>query len=265
MVPPHPAMIPRPHRVLTSPRGFIYPAKVSSNSTITRQNISFAIAGVIFGGVLGFIGAHLAYGGRSGATGAAAPETMGGQRGAPVMAPDASAGAGPQQAAPGGPPGEQGGPSMDQMESVTRELAALKKAVEDDPRNVAALGRLGNLYMDAGMFDKSVDFYKRALEIEPHDPDLRTDMGTCLRQMGRFDEAVREFERSVADDPKHWKGWFNIGIVNLYDLGNYQKAEESFAKALELNPGSFDMDAVRKEIEKVRSEKSAGPASSTPS
>ena len=247
------------------PRGFIYPAKVSGNSTITRQNISFAVAGVIFGGVLGFVAAHLAYGGRhGGVSSAAAPETMGGQRGAPVMGSGASgeSDAGGQRPQPGG---DQGGPSMEQMEQVKKELAALKHAVDEDPRNVAALGRLGNLYMDAGMFDKAVDYYRRALVVEPDNPDLRTDMGTCLRQMGRIDEALREFEQSVAAHPGHWKGWFNIGIVNLYDLGKYQRAEESFARALELNPGSFDMGAVRKEIEKVRAEKSARPAGSKPS
>lgn len=236
---------------------------MSGNSTITRQNISFAIAGIIFGGVLGFVAAHLAYGGRfGGVVNAAAPETMGGQRGAPVMASGAAGDAG---SGDGRQMDGQGAPGMEQMEEVKKELAALKQAVDQDPRNVAALGRLGNLYMDAGMFDKAVDYYKRALEVEPGNADLRTDMGTCLRQMGRIDEALVQFRQSVAGDPKHWKGWFNLGIVHLYDLGEYENAEESFAKALELNPGSFDMSAVRKEIEKVKAEKSARPAGSKPS
>jgi tetratricopeptide repeat protein len=250
--------------VLTFARGFIYSARVSSNSTISRQHVSFAIAGIIFGFLIGFVVAHQVYGGRFGTVAAAnAPETMGGQRSAPVMAgqPDTAPGAMPGTATGSG----AAGPGMEQMEQVKRELTALKKAIEEDPKNVAALTRLGNLYMDAGMFDKAVEFYRGALTIEPDNVDLRTDMGTCLRQLGRVREALDEFQASAARDPNHWKSWFNIGIVYLYDLHEFDKAEEAFAKVVALNPGSFDLDAVRAEIEKVRQETAGKAAGSSPS
>lgn len=246
---------------MTFPRGFNYPARVSSASTISRQHVSFAIAGIIFGFLVGFVVAHQVYGGRFGGIASAnAPETMGGQRTSPVTAQ--------QPAAMGGGPtadDSSPAPGMAQMEQVKQELAALKKAIEEDPRNATALARLGNMYMDAGMFDKSADYYRRALEVEPSNVNLRTDMGTCLRQLGKPKEALREFLDSVEQDPKHWKGWFNIGIVNLYDLGDYQQAEEAFGKALALNPGSFDMKAVREEIQKVKQEKAGGNPGSRPS
>lgn len=237
---------------------------MSGTSSITRQHISFAIAGIVFGALLGFVGAHQLYGGRFSGSGGA-PETMGGQRGAPTMAssPAGPEGGGGGASGPGPAPG--GGDQMAQMEQVKKELAALKQAIEKDPHDVSALGRLGNLYMDAGMYDKAAEYYRDALEVEPGNPDLRTDLGTCLRGMGRVSDALREFQESVSRDPKHWKGWFNIGIVYLYDLDQYQKAEEAFGRALALNPGSFDMNAVRAEIEKVRAAKAGRPAGSTPS
>ena len=249
---------------MTIPRGFIYPSRVTSNSSISRQHIAFAIAGIIFGFLLGFISAHQVYSGRlGGAASANAPETMGGQRGAPVMAEQQPSAMGGSPAQGGGADG--GGPSMAQMEQVKKELAALKQAVDEDPRNVTALARLGNMYMDAGMFDKSIDYYRRALAVQPDNVDIRTDMGTCLREMGKVQEALQVFRESITRDPGHWKSWFNIGIVYLYNLDDYAKAEEAFSKAHDLNPKDIDMSAVRAEIEKIKQEKAGKTAGSRPS
>ncbi|HEY3174781.1 MAG TPA: tetratricopeptide repeat protein [Candidatus Polarisedimenticolia bacterium] len=233
-------------------RHFIYPADMSAPPSIKSQQYSFAIAGVIFGFVMGFVAAYQFYGGRTGGvTAATAPETMGGQR--PAMAGSRAEGMPPAQ---GGAGQMDGAPPQEMMEQVTRELEALKKAIEADPHNVTALGRLGNMYMDAGMFDRAIQYYTTALQTEPGNVDIRTDMGSCLRQMGKAKEALKAFEESISVDPKHWKSWFNVGVVCMYDLGDYDRAESAFAKVLELNPGSFDMKAVKDEIEKLKSGKS---------
>ena len=235
--------------------GFIYPQLMTTVSVTKGQQISFAIAGVIFGFVLGFVVAHQFYGGRmGGVTMAAAPETMGGQRGPVSTAATPADGAA----------GTGDGPSMEMMNKVAQELTALKKALEEDPRNVTVLTRLGNMYMDAGKNDRALSYYSTALDVEPDNVDVRTDMGTCLRQMGRPAEALKAFEESLARDPKHWKSWFNIGVVAMYDLGDYDKALNAFTKVHDLNPGGFDMDAVRTEIERLKSEKS-GKSPGSPS
>jgi Tfp pilus assembly protein PilF len=214
---------------------------------------------VIFGFVLGFVAAHQFYGGRmGGVTAATAPETMGGQRAA---MPGGQAGGMPPAQGGGQPPE---GHSQGQMDQVMQELEALKKAIEVEPHNVMVLARLGNMYMDAGMFDRAVQYYTTALEVEPANVDVRTDMGSCLRQMGKPKEALKAFEESIALDPKHWKSWFNVGVVCMYDLGDFDRAESAFARVLELNPGSFDMKAVRDEIEKLKSGKT-GQVQGSPS
>ena len=236
---------------------------MTATSITKGQQFSFAIAGVIFGVVLGFVAAHQYYGGRyGGVVQATAPETMGGQRGPMSAAAPPSGGGQPSGAQSGGQPGDA--PSMEMMQKITEELTSLKKALEQDPKNVMVLTRLGNIYMDAGMHDRALNYYASALESEPDNVDVRTDMGTCLRQMGKTAEALRAFEESLARDPKHWKTWFNIGVVNLYDLGDYDKALSAFTKVHDLNPAGFDMNAVRAEIDRLKSEKS-GKTSGAPS
>jgi tetratricopeptide (TPR) repeat protein len=149
-------------------------------------------------------------------------------------------------------------PDMAVMEQVRREIDELKKAIEANPKDVTALTRLGNLYMDAGMFDRAAQFYGDALAVDATLVDVRTDMGTCLRRMGRPQEALDAFQASVRQDPAHWKSWFNIGVVCLYDLQRYEEAEKAFEQVLALNPGSFDMNAVREEIRRLRANPAQG-------
>lgn len=234
--------------------GIIYPPDVGGSDPISRKHVSFGIAGLIFGFLLGYVVSHEVSGGRF-----AGVARAGGPAAPPPGAMPRMSGAAP----PGN--GQAAAPSMETMEQVRKELEALKKAISENPRDVLALTRMGDLYMDAGMFDKAAEYYASALEVEPANVDVRTDMGTCLRQMGRQQEALEVFRESVARDPKHWKSWFNIGIITLYDLGDYRQAEEAFGKVLELNPGSFDMEAVRDEIEKVKSQKAAEASSGSPS
>ncbi|MFQ5701053.1 MAG: tetratricopeptide repeat protein [Acidobacteriota bacterium] len=213
---------------------------------MNRNQISFGIAGLVFGILIGFVTAHEIYVGRH-----PAPRRA-------EAPPPASAPTGPAQAGPAGQ-------DMATMEQVRAEIGRLKSTLEKYPENVTALARLGDLYMDAGMCDQAVEYFTTALRVDETLVDVRTDMGTCLRRMGKPDEALKEFQTSVSYDPQHWRSWFNIGILSLYDLGKYDDARSAFEKVLELNPNSIDMDAVQAEIEKVRAqhEKSAGKGSAS--
>ncbi len=226
---------------------------MSHPEPVTRRQIAFGIAGLIFGTVIGFVAAHEIYVGRGGNPHAAAGAPPAGM---PPAGMGAAGGPGPGAGGTGAPGGD-----MAMMDQVTRELEALKQAVEANPQDVVALTRLGNLYMDAAMFERAVDFYGKALAVDATLVDVRTDMGTCLRRLGRPEDALKEFRASTDQDPNHWKSWFNIGVVCLYDLGRYDDAEAAFERVLELNPGSFDMGAVRAEIEKLRSSPGSGDPS----
>jgi len=150
-------------------------------------------------------------------------------------------------------PGGEGGAAS--MEKVQTEIQALKVVITEDPKNVTALTRLGDIYFDVGMFQKATEYYEKSLAERPGDINVRTDLGTALKNIGQPQKAIEQLEATVAADPKHWKGWFNIGIVALYDLGDLDRAQRAFDKVAELNPGSIDMGALRKEIERLRAER----------
>jgi tetratricopeptide (TPR) repeat protein len=144
------------------------------------------------------------------------------------------------------------------MEAVTREIEALKALLQDEPDDLAARIRLANIYFDAGMFEGALEHYQRAVELEPGDINVLTDLGTSYRNLGRPEEALARFEEAVRIAPDHWRGWFNIGIVSLYDTGDFDRARTAFDKVAALKPGTVDMNALQEEIDRVRAEKTAG-------
>jgi cytochrome c-type biogenesis protein CcmH/NrfG len=175
--------------------------------------------------------------------------------------PPASDRPGGQGGMPGGAPaadGAAGAPDMAQMEQVQKEIAALRDLLQKEPNNLQALVRMGDMFFDAGMFDKSKEYYQRALTLNPGDIKVETDLGTALRNTGQPQEALKLFERTVAKDPSHWRGWFNIGIVSMYDLRDFDRAEKAFQKVSELKPDAIDMAALKQEIEKEKARPAGG-------
>ena len=215
-----------------------------------REHVSFAVAGVIFGFLLGFVIAHEMYGGRfaavaSGAGAAPPPAPMGARQSA-------------------GPADEPAAPHTGAMDQVTQELNALKQAIQNNPGDAVALGRLGGLYMDAGMYEQAIDYFSRAVEVNPSDVHLRTEMATALLMMGKAREALAELEGCVELDPAHGKTWYWKGLAHV-ELGEYEKGEASFAKALELMPGAFNLEELQAEIERIKAQRGSEGGGATPS
>ena len=236
---------------------------------MSKGQMSFAFAGLLFGFLVGFVVAHQVYNVRGGGEFVHPPMPDGSMPTGTQERPGAAgmgAGSGTNPGMAGDNPsgGAAGGgaPDMAMMEQVQKEIEALKARIEKEPGNVAALTRLGDMFFDAGKFDRAKELYESALAAKPDDINVQTDLGTVLRNLGQPQEAIKHFEAAVERQPDHWKGWFNIGIVSLYDLHDFQRAQQAFEKVAALKPDSINMDALKAEIEKVRSEHATGGGAS---
>ena len=139
------------------------------------------------------------------------------------------------------------------MLAIQQELAALQQALEINPNDGRVLTRLGNLYYDAGMFQKAIDLYKRSLENAPGDPNVSTDLGVCYWRVGQPDEAIKQFRASIGIKPDHWQSWLNLGVVSLHAKQDVETAKEAFDKIEELNPSFEGLPQLRQDLERVRS------------
>jgi hypothetical protein len=212
-----------------------------------RENASFLLGGIFLGFILGAVFAHFLFQ-------TPAPAAFQTTMPAPVN-PSDPMGAGNNAAvggagALGGGAGTPGGGQM--MQQIQEEMGSLKKALEANPKDAALLTRMGNLYYDAGMFDRARDYYIKSLESDPRNPNVSTDLGICYHRLGQADEALQRFRASLAIDPRHWQSWLNLGIVSLFEKQDVKTTEEAFARVKELNPAFQGLPQLQQALDRVK-------------
>ncbi len=154
------------------------------------DSIAFAISGMLFGVIVGWI---LGTQQSAGVTATAAP---------------AAAAAAPATAGEGGRP-----PAAPLDEARARELVAAASGAPADP---APRVELGNLYFDAERYTDAVEWYEQALRLKPADANVSTDLGVAYYYTDQPDKAIQQFEHSLEIDPKHTKTMLNMGIVKAF-------------------------------------------------
>jgi cytochrome c-type biogenesis protein CcmH/NrfG len=187
-----------------------------------REPMVFAVAGMLFGFVLGYMVANLGSG----------PGDA--RAGAPSVAGSADR---TRASSPGLDP---------------NELKALESLAAREKTNAQVRVELGNLLMDHSRFEEAARFYREALVLKPDQPDVRVDLGACLVNAGKAGEGLLEFEKVLQKDPTHKKALFNKGIA-LMETGRPQEAVAVWEGLLKRFPDDPQLQGLRKQIEQVRS------------
>ena len=170
-----------------------------------------------------------------------APATAGAPQAA-AQAPTAVPGS---AMAPGTIPGFGGMPGVGQApEMVDKAAVPLLETLKANPKDVATLAKLGNLYYDAQQYPKAIEYYDRVLKIEPSDSDVRTDMGTAYFYAGDPDRAIKEFEKSLSYRPNHGGTLFNMGVVKWQGKSDAVGAVQAWEKLLQVAPDYPDKQRV---------------------
>jgi Tetratricopeptide repeat len=137
---------------------------------------------------------------------------------------------GPDALPPGNPTGGGGPPAP-----VLRIVTELKARIAKNPRDIAALVELGNLYYDAAKYDQSVAYDKSALALDPANPDVRNDEAAALHAAGHDLDALREVDRVLAERPNFPQALFNRGVI-LGSMGRRSDAVVAYREFLRVAP-----------------------------
>jgi tetratricopeptide (TPR) repeat protein len=208
------------------------------------ESIVFAIAGICFGIILGWvIGTQQA--GRRNATQVQL------QQAAPAAAPTSSG-----DAAAGG---TRQPPALDEG-----KVQSLLTIVKSDPKNVGAHVQLANTYFDAERYTDAIKWYEEALKLDPKNPDASTDLGVSYYYSGRTDEALKQFENSLKINPKHAKTLFNKGIVLAFGKRDLQGATAAWQQVVQLAPGTPEAQAAQQGLQGIAAAQGRAPAPSPP-
>jgi tetratricopeptide (TPR) repeat protein len=112
--------------------------------------------------------------------------------------------------------------------------ADLKKAIDVAPDDPTAYVRLGDLRMIQKHYDEAEKFYTEALSRDPHVGDALTGLVNIDLTHEQPARALRRVEDQIAKVPSSSVYYVLLGQVQL-KKGDPEKAEEAFAKAVELD------------------------------
>lgn len=206
------------------------------------ESIVFALAGMFFGVLLGWI---------IGSQQQAAPQPV-------RSAAEGRAEGG--QATGGGGSGGQGR----QQPAVLDEgrVQALQTIVANDAKNAEARVQLGNTYFDGERYPDAVKWYEEALRLEPKNVNASTDLGVSYYYLNQPDRALKQFEYSLSIDPRHTKTLLNQGIVRAFGKQDLDGATASWRRVVELAPDSPEGQAAKRALDSMRSAHPGGTGTS---
>jgi serine/threonine protein kinase/Flp pilus assembly protein TadD len=93
--------------------------------------------------------------------------------------------------------------------------AAFKRALELEPKNVAALRGMTNLKTALGQFEEALALNSSALELDPLNIITLIGQAGCLFNLERFEEAESVMKKALELSPQSTLGHQHLGIVYL--------------------------------------------------
>lgn len=95
--------------------------------------------------------------------------------------------------------------------------------------------RVGESYYELHEFEKSYLCFKEAALLAPYHLEIQNKYAIVLSRTKRLSESKKVFEFIIRENPKFEKSYANYGYL-LSMLGEYERAEKQYKKAIALNP-----------------------------
>jgi tetratricopeptide (TPR) repeat protein len=201
------------------------------------ESIAFALAGVLFGLLAGWI--------------------IGTQQAGSLRPPVPTAASAPVQT-----PAQESGQQAALLDET--KVTALRSIAEKEPSNARARVELGNLYFDAERYDDAIKWYEEGFKLNPKDPNLSTDLGVSYYYTNQPDKALDQFKQSLAVDPKHLKTMLNMGIVMAFGKQDLQGAEAAWQQILQLAPDSPEGQSAKRALDSLKAAHPGGAPAGKP-
>jgi protein O-mannosyl-transferase len=132
--------------------------------------------------------------------------------------------------------------SYRQLSYWSNSYALWTHALAVTDRNFIAQDNLGGALLLLGKSDEAYPHFQAAAEINPRDPMSHANLGAYLQEHGRLADAVEQYNQSIgltSDAGLLAVTYANLG--NAYRrLGQDAQAQESYGRALRLNPAQFN-------------------------
>ncbi len=137
-----------------------------------------------------------------------------------------------------------------QINRFDEAIEFLLKANQLRPDDYATLVRLGDANFDSQNYEAAEKWYTAALVKNPNDVPVRTDLGLTffLRQTPDVDRAIKEYRTSLAREPLHEKTLQNLTAA-LIKKKDAKEAQATLAKLEQVNPSNEALTKLRTDLE----------------
>jgi len=195
---------------------------------MTRDNLLFAVIGILLGFIVGFIFASTLM--QREATTMTAARTQNLPADHPAVA-------------------STGAPSAGGMQADVQE--ALTKA-RNEPNNFEAQIKAAQLYFQIQRYDDSIGYLLKANQLKPDDFETVGNLAIANMEAGHFEAAEKWYKAALAkkpDDVTLLDGYCHV----LLEDGNAKGAEEAIAQLAKIDPSNQDLTQFRDRLSKLKS------------
>ena len=196
---------------------------------MTRENLLFAIIGVLLGFIIGFIFSS----------------TMN-QRYGP-SAPVASN----AQNLPADHPPIQGGDPQNPQAIFAQVQASMKKAREE-PNNFDAQVDAAKLEYQIQRFDQAVEFLLKANQLKPDDYEVVAMLGAANLEASHYDMADKWYKIALKKKPDDVSVLAGVAYLQL-QKGDAKEAEKAIAGLEKVDPSNQDLPQFRDKLASLQS------------
>jgi len=141
--------------------------------------------------------------------------------------------------------------TAEKTRDVEAEAGRIRELLAQNPDDQALMRALGNVYFDAARWEEARNWYERVLQQIGGDPDVETDLAVVYRNLQRPERALSLLQKVVREAPDHWQAWYNLAVVQHFDLhhhGEALKALEKLEALAKEDPGIPDISGLASQI-----------------
>ena len=197
---------------------------------MSRENLLFAIIGILLGFIIGFMLAS-----------SMAQKT--------AMQSASSA-----QTLPADHPPVSGGQNAPDPQKMREEVAASLEKARNEPKNFDAQIKAAALYYQIQRYDQAIEFLLKANEIQPTDYQTVATLGMVNLDAGHYDQAEKWYRAAMkmkSDDVMVLSG---LAAATL-EKGDAKAAEDAIAKLEKVDPNSQDLPQFRDKLATLKAGK----------
>ena len=199
---------------------------------MSRENILFAIIGILLGFIVGFMFAS------SMSQKQASQQSIAASQGMPADHP----------------PVGGGGQNAQDPQTVRAEVSASIEKARNEPNNFEAQIKAAELYYQIQRYDQAIEFLLKANQLKPTDYQTVVILGLVNLDAGHYDTAEKWYRAALkmkSDDVRVLAG---LAAATL-EKGDAKAAEEAIAKLEKVDPSSQDLPQFRDKLASLKAGK----------